>query len=340
MNCMAATSMSWVPRRVGSHIYLSAKNPYILLGLVLLVVSACSQYQYVPRRLATGELSIRADRLGTEFYTENNRVIASSFSGYVDLEDFVSCVPRATVHARHAKISYIVGSTLTGVTAAFGLATSLLLGNKMYEHSVWAGVVTAISLGGSLSLRHRALGHAVDAMNYYNDQVGSLGATCREPTYVTPQPLDSDSDGDGIVDRLDLCPHQKGLAESDGCAPKVFVLKPPNVSLQQQVRFATGKADILPAAAELLDEVAEQLKIQPRLHVHIQGHSDTSGKAAEDQFLSEARARAVMRYLIGQNVEADRLSAAGYGVTRPLCKESLVSCQEINRRVDFVVVPQ
>ncbi|MBM3220841.1 MAG: hypothetical protein FJZ38_19560 [Candidatus Rokubacteria bacterium] len=56
--------------------------------------------------------------------------------------------------------------------------------------------------------------------------------------------------------------------------------------------------------------------------------------------LGERRARATMNYLVGQGVQASRISIISYSEERPICSEKTESCWAQNRRAAFLVKEQ
>jgi OOP family OmpA-OmpF porin len=141
-----------------------------------------------------------------------------------------------------------------------------------------------------------------------------------------------DTDGDGVPDYLDECPDTpKGATVNEkGCWVLVDVeLKTGNVL------FDTGKWDIKAQAYPVLDEALAILKKQPTLKVEVQGHTDNVGARAYNQKLSERRANAVMEYFIDKGIEPERLSAAGYGFSRPTASNDTREGRTLNRRVEL-----
>jgi hypothetical protein len=168
-----------------------AATPRLLrpaLVALLSTATACSgTFQYQPVRLARGEMTVRAGAIDTTVFI-GGKEVASTLFGYSDLNDAVRCVPRAREHLGRASLDQGLGLALSGLTGILGL-TTLILVAKQDSSSFATGTLTAVSLGGSMALRHRALGHSIDAMNYYNDSVGSLGATCAKRSYPSSLPM-------------------------------------------------------------------------------------------------------------------------------------------------------
>lgn len=161
------------------------------------------------------------------------------------------------------------------------------------------------------------------------------------PEVVTqPTPsikVDIDTDGDGIIDRLDRCPQLAGVASNGGCPE---IKKEVRVVFQKAIKgiqFETAKYVIKPLSFVILDHVVKVLADNPSYLVEIQGHTDNEGLAEKNQTLSENRAKAVRDYLISKGIDAKRLTANGYGQTRPIVPNTTSEGKSMNRRVEFVV---
>ncbi|MBP5397732.1 MAG: OmpA family protein [Bacteroidales bacterium] len=102
--------------------------------------------------------------------------------------------------------------------------------------------------------------------------------------------------------------------------------------------FDTGKAIIKDDAKGPLYTVVMWLKANPDAKIEVSGHTDNVGGAAYNQKLSEARAKAVYEYFVSKGVNADRLSYAGYGMTRPIATNDTPEGREKNRRVELNVI--
>jgi outer membrane protein OmpA-like peptidoglycan-associated protein len=74
---------------------------------------------------------------------------------------------------------------------------------------------------------------------------------------------------------------------------------------------------------------------RPDVKVEIAGHTDWTGSDAYNLKLSNARADAVMQYLISKGVKADNLTARGYGETQPIADNNTDEGRAKNRRVEL-----
>ena len=114
-------------------------------------------------------------------------------------------------------------------------------------------------------------------------------------------------------------------------------------TFELHIPFDFDKAVIKPESHASLDEVAQLLKDRPELTARIEGHSDqlTKSNAAYSQKLSKRRAEAVLQYLAANGgIAASRLSAAGYGFSRPKEPNDLKnpSGTPANRRIEIIVL--
>ena len=71
--------------------------------------------------------------------------------------------------------------------------------------------------------------------------------------------------------------------------------------------------------------------------VRVDGHADSSGKAAYNQQLSERRAQSVTRALVGVGMQAQNIQSRGLGSTQPVADNRTSAGRTENRRVSIVV---
>jgi len=102
------------------------------------------------------------------------------------------------------------------------------------------------------------------------------------------------------------------------------------------IHFDTGKADILPDSESTLNEIVKLMQQQGDLKLRVEGHTDNQGSVASNQTLSDKRAQSVVTWLTGHGVAAGRLSAKGFGQTKPIADNSTEDGRAKNRRVELV----
>jgi outer membrane protein OmpA-like peptidoglycan-associated protein len=120
----------------------------------------------------------------------------------------------------------------------------------------------------------------------------------------------------------------------DGPAPAAAPA-PAASGLSLQVQFAFDSAEILPAARDQLDALAQGIRLLPAgKPVVIEGHTDGVGSADYNEQLSLRRANAVKRYLVSAHqLDADRMRTVGMGESAP--RPGSDPNDAANRRVQF-----
>jgi len=112
--------------------------------------------------------------------------------------------------------------------------------------------------------------------------------------------------------------------------------EPPSASaLSLPVQFEFDSADIVPAARDQLEALAQGIKLlPPGRRVVIEGHTDASGSDEYNLQLSRRRAAAVKDYLVREHgIDAQRLQESGVGKREPIAGADPFSAE--NRRVQF-----
>jgi len=101
----------------------------------------------------------------------------------------------------------------------------------------------------------------------------------------------------------------------------------------------TSASELTPAGKKILDGVGDFLKSYPNSKVLTRGHTDSTGKAAANQALSEKRAQKVREYLVAyQNVSPGRVTAEGVGSAQPVATNASAAGRALNRRVELIVI--
>lgn len=132
-------------------------------------------------------------------------------------------------------------------------------------------------------------------------------------------------------------------SSGDSAFVRTIRLQPVEVNatlVLKNIFFETGRFDLKPESMAELDKLAQWLTDNPRLRVEIGGHTDSIGRAAANLNLSQQRAWAVVSYLTGKKIEPARLTAKGYGATRPVGSNKTEAGRALNRRTELKVLAQ
>lgn len=154
-------------------------------------------------------------------------------------------------------------------------------------------------------------------------------------TRVNAQGCVPDGDGDGVPDAMDACPNSPRGTPVDARGCQLLFAAESRELVLEGVNFATGRATLTPESNEILDRVAEALVANPEVRVEVAGHTDNTGSLAGNNRISQARAETVRQYLISKGVAANRLTARGYGPSRPRADNGTAEGRAVNRRVEL-----
>jgi OOP family OmpA-OmpF porin len=145
-----------------------------------------------------------------------------------------------------------------------------------------------------------------------------------------------------------VCSGAGGKATS--AAPVTVTLPPPPkeetgrkfsgapVKMALNIQFDTGRNEIKKQYYEELKKVGDFMNQYDNVKGVIEGHTDNVGGSAFNQQLSQRRAEAVRNYIVTNfKVDKKRLSAKGFGMTRPVADNSTAAGRQQNRRIDAVI---
>ncbi|NBP68607.1 MAG: OmpA family protein, partial [Cytophagia bacterium] len=117
---------------------------------------------------------------------------------------------------------------------------------------------------------------------------------------------------------------------------KIFVL--------DNIYFEFAKSDITPAAANELNKLVEILKDNPEIKIEMGSHTDSVDTYEYNLLLSQRRAESTVKYLVNNGISQQRLTAKGYGETKPIARNTNPDGSDNpvgrarNRRTEFKIV--
>lgn len=113
---------------------------------------------------------------------------------------------------------------------------------------------------------------------------------------------------------------------------------PANKIVTHGINFDVNKATIRPESMGTLKNIVQIMRDNPQIKFEVGGHTDNDGGDGINMPLSQNRADAVRGQLISMGIAADRLTAKGYGATKPIGDNSTTEGKANNRRVEFVKI--
>lgn len=103
------------------------------------------------------------------------------------------------------------------------------------------------------------------------------------------------------------------------------------------VLFAVNDTVVLPQSYNELYRLQQLLEANPSADIELRGHTDNQGTTLYNLRLSEARARAVARYLIERGIDSHRITVKGFGKSLPIDSNDTPEGRSRNRRVEYLI---
>lgn len=200
-----------------------------------------------------------------------------------------------------------------------------------FDRKWWEGMALAglnVVLGGHLAPKAQVVEPTIAPVTPVEAPVETIA-----PVVVA----EGDSDQDGVLDSLDLCPNTpyNYVVDANGCP--VTEIEEDQLRMELRVFFDNDKTIIKEQYRPEIRKVAEKMAEYPNATASIEGHASKNTKrssAKYNQRLSEARANAVKGMLVNQfGVNPARISTVGYGFDRPIADNATKEGQAMNRRV-------
>jgi outer membrane protein OmpA-like peptidoglycan-associated protein len=104
------------------------------------------------------------------------------------------------------------------------------------------------------------------------------------------------------------------------------------------VFFNTASYALLPTSNAELAKLVKLLNANPTLRIELGGHTDNVGADAANMTLSDQRAKAVRDNLIANGIDGARITAKGYGETKPVATNDTEEGRALNRRTEVTVL--
>ena len=138
------------------------------------------------------------------------------------------------------------------------------------------------------------------------------------------------SDNYSLKDKSPDSVYQKNIPLQPIEANAVVILK--------NIFFDFNKYELKPGSQIELDRLIQLLNENPSIKIQVEGHTDAIGKAADNLKLSQERAKSVVVYLTTKGIAANRLSAKGFGATKPISDNASEEGRAQNRRTEVKVI--
>lgn len=109
-------------------------------------------------------------------------------------------------------------------------------------------------------------------------------------------------------------------------------------TILNNVYFDVDKYDLRPESYPELNKLVQFLRNNPDISIEIAGHTDNTGDDKKNLILSDNRAKAVVDYLVKEQIDPKRLRWVGYGETRPRYPNDTDEHKQLNRRTEYRII--
>lgn len=198
----------------------------------------------------------------------------------------------------------------------------------------------------SLSLAGIASADEITKEGYMTDDRGNVvrsgGGLCWHTGSWTPAMAIAECDP-GLEKEKMPTPRASSKTEPVAAAAPAMVVVPVKAQTQQycsilDIQFEIKQDDIQREEKEKLAVVGTFMKKYPDTTAVIEGHTDNVGTNDDNMKLSQRRSESVVSYLVNDlHIAPSRLTAVGYGETRPIADNSTRAGQQMNRRIGAVI---
>ncbi len=165
---------------------------------------------------------------------------------------------------------------------------------------------------------------------------GEAPAVAPTPAPEAPVAAVGDADKDGVTDDKDKCADTPIVDKVDEVGCSIFTEK--SVTIKLNAQFDNNSDVVKDEYLADIEKLADFLKRFPNTDVEIGGHASNVGTPEYNMGLSQRRADAVAKILVEKyGIDAARVKAVGYGITKPLAKGNSKEAHKMNRRIEGVV---
>jgi OmpA-OmpF porin, OOP family len=119
---------------------------------------------------------------------------------------------------------------------------------------------------------------------------------------------------------------------------KIEIAEEPEIITLDNVYFDFGKADVKSESYPELDKIVKLMFENPGIQIEISAHTDNVGSDDFNLTLSQARAESVLNYIVSNGIPINRLSAKGFGSSKPIADNNTEQGRQKNRRVEFKII--
>ncbi|GEM_PF-5185993 len=261
--------------------------------------------------VTVGSFTARTSPATGDFQIANVPVVAAPYQMLVEAAGFLAKTSTVQVTRQNVKTPAVKNLTLDPVPVKPGTVAGSVL-----DYKTGAPLAARLVLNGP-----KTQTIAVDAKGLF-------------ALSLDPGKYDILAKADGYHDKT------AAFTIKDGEAQKLSIglIKKKEVFAFENITFDVGKATIRLESEPVLSQLLKVLQDNPEINVEIAGHTDKVGSPKNNLVLSQARAAAVVKWLMDKGVRNDRMVSRGYGDSKPVADNKTKAGRAKNRRIEIAVL--
>lgn len=310
----------------------------------------------------TGGCGLFDATLGEVVFSSGSRVLSETARGRLDqLAETLLAFPESRIRVRAHTDS--LGSASLNQQLSAARAESVV--QYLQSRGVHPEQLQAVGMGESMPLVSNALAagqqrnRRVDIVTLPDRDAGEMPAmpvravtllASNEPNSPTTEQTPATAAASAVIPLAREKSAEPGLRAAKPVVkvkrpnPPVMPLPKPGFApgvrisgVVDDLSFAAGSAELPDDVGAILESVTSTLRDNPQVRIVVMAHTDDQGDADRNLQLSRQRAKAVVDYLVGQGIAAERLDSEGYGELLPLVQNVTAEDRARNRRVEIRV---
>jgi len=217
-----------------------------------------------------------------------------------------------------------------GVGAAYTFANDLALKLDVRHQLKFDGDKNIVTLLG-LSIPFGSSAKKVVELDSDNDGIIDANDNCpttKAGVKVNANGCELDSDNDGVVDSMDKCLTTKAGVKVNEAGCEVLT-----APAALGIVFETNSDKIKNDEIAKFEKYVNYLEMVPTANIVLEAHTDSVGNENYNLDLSQRRANSTKSQLVSMGISEDRITAIGYGETKPLVANDTAENMALNRRV-------
>ena len=204
----------------------------------------------------------------------------------------------------------------------------------MYEflkrNNIRLFAITPPRFGGYTEMTHATFGKQFDIVQDFSSILDEFSASITN-LYAVRYTIDAEVPPEAMT--LEI----RNTLDEVVVNQRIPVLEVDKKFVLENILFEFNQSSFDPSFVSELKNILNMLKTYQSIHVEVRGHTDFLGSDEYNIALSDARARAVKKYLVDRGINASRITTRGMGKSLPIAPNDTEIGRRLNRRTEVII---